>query len=178
VIDFSRNPQTGLSQIVLTDVSLSTTRALDEVVETLPMRHRAQTIAVLTPGGLFPPGASSELLRISTAGNATIAERVRLAVLSNQNSITLLAPQQRLRLQHERDAVLTAMLIAQVDRRDALNYDGQDARGGEWFLSQVVNFRMREDPQITRDAIGFSDARHDRRARVRRRATPRVTASC
>lgn len=144
---------TELSQLEISNVQSIPPTPISQYARLLPSRFQKRVYLTTQSGGLLPPYASFELLELLFS-IAEIESLLRLASLKSQNPIDALDPKEQMRLQQERDAGFTAMLIAGIDR-DFFVQQAEGSLHGNWFLARVVDARLREDPMIANDAQLF-----------------------
>jgi hypothetical protein len=147
---------TDLSQVRLTNVQniLSPFR-IAVLPRLVKKRFRSRVTSVVTSFGLLTPKASEDLLRALVADHPELQSVIAAARAANETIPTSLTAQQQLRLQEEKDAAYTAMLIAGFDRKEHLIEAPDLGAADRWFLDSVTDARLREDPMILNDLNAF-----------------------
>jgi hypothetical protein len=146
---------TGLSQVRIGKTVSIAQLSLAPVLSVLPARHRKRTIATAESMGLVSEKASESLLVTLGKLDSQIAQVVELASQVRHNPIEDLSDRDQLRIQQERDAALTAMFLAGINRTQFLE-SGTDSFAKErWFMDQVGSARLREDTSLYNDASKF-----------------------
>jgi hypothetical protein len=147
---------TALSQIQLTNAQkiLSPFRIAD-LPRLVKKRFQSRVTSVVNSFGLLTPRASEDLLRALVASHPELETVMAVARAANETIPTGLTAQQQLRLQEEKDAAYTAMLIAGFDRKEHLMQVSDSVEADQWFLDSVTDARLREDPMILNDLNAF-----------------------
>lgn len=122
-----------------------------EIASTTSARVRSHLINKIKTGGLFPPKSFDEFLisflkkvpeTISFLDKYSRSRQLRISKLS-KNAKDSLAEQ--------KEAVLTAMNIAGINRNDAQGWDYNEAEKPKSFLDGIAKVRLREDSMIIND---------------------------
>jgi hypothetical protein len=145
---------TALSQLQLTANVASDPITTGPYVAAVPARFRQRIRATIEKNGLVSPAASWALLE-RLAEQRAIRSVILSANRISHNPIEDFTERQQLRIQQERDAGFTAMLIAGIDRKPYLDQSSGRVESGRWFMDQVIDSRLREDPMVINDAQLF-----------------------
>ena len=146
---------TGLRQIQLTSVASVTPFPARALSRKVPTRYQKRVRTVSDDMGLLPEGASRAVLEYLVERYSEARRVVREANESFRNALTALPEKQQFRLQQERDAAFTAMLIAGMDRKIHIREQQEPIAGDRWFLDFVATTRLREDAMLTNDLGSF-----------------------
>lgn len=146
---------TGLRQLQLTSVASVTPFPARVLSSRVPARHQKRVRTGSSVMGLLPEGASRAVLEHLVVKYPEARRVVREAHESSRNALTALPEKQQFRIQQERDAAFTAMLIAGMDRKVHLREQQEPIAGDRWFLNFVAETRLREDAMLTNDLGSF-----------------------
>lgn len=128
---------------------------VDRVLERIPRRLRPSVAGRLSNGGLLTPKGFSavvEALRDLDHGSTAILDRFSRARAFRMGQ---LSPEARTALAFQKEAVVTALAIAGLDRESVQEWTPPDAPATRSFLDGLPTARLREDPMVVHDLFNF-----------------------
>ncbi len=146
---------TDLSQVSLSHNTRVAEVSIAQTLEKVQKRFQQWVRSAIKSNGLLSPGASKALLTVLATDDTDLASVIRSAKLKQLNPLSKLSPSHQLRMQQERDAGFTAMLIAGIQREAIIEHAVESIESNDWFLDKVIDVRLREDPMAMNDAMTF-----------------------
>ncbi|RGV56398.1 hypothetical protein DWW10_05710 [Bacteroides intestinalis] len=122
-----------------------------EIANTTGSRVRAHLINKINSGGLFSPRCFEEFLSVFLRKAPDTIPLLDKYSKSRQLRISRLSKNAKKSLAEQKEAVLTAMNIAGIDKDNAQGWDYDEAEKPISFLDGIAQVRLREDSMIIND---------------------------
>ena len=143
---------TDLRRLNIEDIfELKTPVSAIEIANTTGSRVRARLINKIKYGGLFSPRCFEEFLSAFLKRAPDIIPLLDKYSKSRQLRISRLSKNTKKSLAEQKEAVLTAMNIAGIDRDNAQGWDYNESEKPMSFLDGIAQVRLREDSMIIND---------------------------
>lgn len=122
-----------------------------EIANTTGSRVRSHLINKINSGGLFSPRCFEEFLGVFLRKVPDTIPLLDKYSKSRQLRISRLSKNAKKSLAEQKEAVLTAMNIAGIDKDNAQGWDYDEAEKPISFLDGIAQVRLREDSMIIND---------------------------
>lgn len=122
-----------------------------EIANTTGSRVRSHLINKINSGGLFSPRCFEEFLSVFLRKAPDTIPLLDKYSKSRQLRISRLSKNAKKSLAEQKEAVLTAMNIAGIDKDNAQGWDYDEAEKPISFLDGIAQVRLREDSMIIND---------------------------
>lgn len=122
-----------------------------EIANTTGSRVRSHLINKINSGGLFSPRCFEEFLSVFLRKVPNTIPLLDKYSKSRQLRISRLSKNAKKSLAEQKEAVLTAMNIAGIDKDNAQGWDYDEAEKSISFLDGIAQVRLREDSMIIND---------------------------
>lgn len=122
-----------------------------EIANTTGSRVRSHLINKINSGGLFSPRCFEEFLSVFLRKVPDTIPLLDKYSKSRQLRISRLSKNAKKSLAEQKEAVLTAMNIAGIDKDNAQGWDYDEAEKPISFLDGIAQVRLREDSMIIND---------------------------
>lgn len=122
-----------------------------EIANTTGSRVKSHLINKINSGGLFPPRSFDEFLSAFLRKIPETNSFLDKYSKSRQLRISSLSKNVKKSLAEQREAVLTAMNIAGIDKSNAQGWDYDEGEKPLSFLDGIAQVRLREDSMIIND---------------------------
>ena len=126
-----------------------------EIANTTGSRVRAHLINKINSGGLFSPRCFEEFLSVFLRKAPDTIPLLDKYSKSRQLRISRLSKNAKKSLAEQKEAVLTAMNIAGIDKDNAQGWDYDEAEKPISFLDGIAQVRLREDSMIINDLLNI-----------------------
>lgn len=145
---------TDLRRLNLHDIyTLANPIPIGKIVEELNSKTKAKATATLTKGGAFSPKAFENAVEAIQKVSPECSPLIERFGQARRDLIRKLSPEVRAALAAEKEAVLAALSIANMDRRHLHDWvPPSDGVPGS-FLDGLPNAVMREDAMVVNDLI-------------------------
>lgn len=127
--------------------------AIADVIEALDSRTKVRAAQTLTDGGLFTPKAFESAIDAITQVSSECGPLLQRFSRLRRELIKRLTPKTRQALGEQKEAVLSAMAIAGLERRELHDWSPPTDGIPSSFLDGLPSAVMREDPMIVNDLM-------------------------
>jgi hypothetical protein len=143
----------GLSRLNVRAITeLTDPVPFDEILSEVELRVRSTISKRVTNGGVLPPAAFQSFAEALSNLSPEAHDALRLFSSKRKERNTGLPGGVRDRLLEQKEAIATAMTIAEIDRKENLRGWNIDTnRLPESFLDGLQSVRLREDPMVIHD---------------------------
>lgn len=147
---------TGLRRLNVNDIyKLETLVLIDDIINQTSIRVSRHLFKKFKTGGLLPPKSFEEFLSVFlkeapetefVLSQYSKARRLRIEKLNKSA---------RKSLAQQKEAVVTALNIAGIDKKEVKGWDYNEKTGPKSFLDGIEKVRLREDSMIINDLENF-----------------------
>jgi len=126
-----------------------------KIANTTGSRVKSHLINKINSGGLFSPRSFEEFLSAFLKESPETISFLDKYSKSRQLRISRLSKSVKKSLAEQKEAVLTAMNIAGIDKGNAQGWDYDEAEKPSSFLDGITQVRLREDSMIINDLLNI-----------------------
>jgi hypothetical protein len=132
-------------------IELKTTLSAREIANSTSSTVRRHLVNKLESGGLIPPKSFDEFLDAVLKKTGELSSLLEKFARARRFRIAKLSSKAKKSLAEQKEAVLTAMNIAGIDRSEAQGWDYSEKTGPTSFLDGLEQVMLREDSMIIND---------------------------
>jgi hypothetical protein len=125
------------------------------IAEKSPTRLRSKLKERFKNGGLLPPKSFEALIHILSEIAQETAPMLRRYGEERKRRIASLPKRSQESLAEQKEAVITALSIAGINKDDLLGWDFEEDKKITSFLDGLEQVRLREDPMVINDLMEF-----------------------
>jgi len=125
----------------------------DRIIEIIPARSIPWVSDRFSDGGLFTPKSFDYVVEALNRLSPESREFIERFGLARAERIGLLSEKTQESLAYQKQAVMTALAVAGMDRDELLSWSPPRDGAPESFLDGLPNSRLREDPMVINDMM-------------------------